>query len=209
MSNLIAKSAAIFLLDIHAISDDELTSSLCLLSPTELIRYHRIARTLRQRQFLAGRLLLRNALATLLNSSALRISLTEQERQAPLLHIDGIAHPPHFSISHTGSWVACACSHSVRLGLDIEQHDANRNLAAIGEHTFQADDVAWINSQPDQVAAFYRLWSIKEARFKLTQQYAVAEFEYCYELPHPAMSMVLMTDQALDAAPQVLKGALA
>jgi 4'-phosphopantetheinyl transferase len=203
MSNSILSTAEIFLLDIDEINDSQITSSLVWLAPTELVRYQRIARQLRQRQFLAGRLLLRYALAKLLKIPAQHITLTEQERQAPLLHIGGMtAQLPYFSISHTGNWAACACSRSIQLGLDIELLDARRDLDAISQHTFHADDVAWLKRQPDQVAAFYRLWSIKEARYKLTQQYKVGEAEHCYEVPHADMSVVLMANQALAAKPQ-------
>jgi len=209
MSHSIPSSSVVFLLDIGTdtseIDDAQIALLLSWLSPTELARYDRIARPLRKRQFLAGRMLLRYALAQLLKIPAQRITLTEQERQAPLLRIAGIEEEasllPHFSISHTGNWAACACSLSSRLGLDIELLNAHRDLNAISQHTFHADDVAWIKMQPDQVAAFYRLWSIKEARFKLTQGYAVAETEHCYEMPHPEMTVVLMSDQALAAEP--------
>jgi len=115
MSHSIPSSSVVFLLDIGTdtseIDDAQIALLLSWLSPTELARYDRIARPLRKRQFLAGRMLLRYALAQLLKIPAQRITLTEQERQAPLLRIAGIEEEasllPHFSISHTGNWAAC------------------------------------------------------------------------------------------------------
>lgn len=174
---------------------------LSCVSDSELLRYQRIARPVRKKQFLVGRLLLRHSLAHLLKMNPRNIALIERERQAPLLHIAVGNALPYFSISHSANWVACACSASVTLGLDIEHYDVRRNLEAISQHTFQPDEVAWLNKQPDRVAAFYMLWSRKEARFKLTQSYVKAEIEHCYELSHPAMSAVLMTGRSLDTTP--------
>jgi 4'-phosphopantetheinyl transferase len=199
--NSIAQLAVIHLVDINKITNEQITPMLRWLSASELARYQRIARNERQRQFLVGRLLLRYSLIRYLAIPPACIRLKEKIRQAPSLKITGIEPPPYFSISHSGNWVACACSDLVPLGLDIELHDARRNLDAISQHTFQPDDIEWLSKQPDKVAAFYRLWSIKEARFKLTQRYTIASIEHRYELPHAVMSMVLMTEHALDAVP--------
>ncbi|MET3107117.1 4'-phosphopantetheinyl transferase [Oxalobacteraceae bacterium GrIS 2.11] len=199
-----ASSAIIRLIDIKTITDEQLAAAHGWLSPSESTRLQRLARTERKRQFMAGRALLRFSIAQLLNIQARAISLSEQERQAPQLHIAGFSPVPFFSISHSGNWVACACSSSTGLGLDIEVLDAKRNLAAIAQHAFGADDLAWLQNQPDQVGAFYRLWSIKEARFKLTQSYAIAPVEHQYAIEHPAVSIVMMTGQALVGAPEYI-----
>ena len=200
-SNSVAQLAVIHLVDINDITNEQIAPMLRWLSASELARYQRIARNERQRQFLIGRLLLRYSLIRYLAIAPASIRLKEKVRQAPSLKIAGIDPSPYFSISHSANWVACACSDLVPLGLDIERFDARRNLDAISQHTFQPDDVEWLNKQPDKVAAFYRLWSIKEARFKLTQRYTIPSIEHRYELPHPALSMVLMTENALARMP--------
>jgi 4'-phosphopantetheinyl transferase len=198
-------SATLYLIDTNLIPDDQLTLLSDYLSPSESARYQHIARLARQRQFLVGRLLLRYAVTQQLCIPVTAMTLIEQERQAPLLRIDNPKQslkPFYFSLAHTANWVACACSTSTQLGLDIERYDAKRNLAAIAEHTFHPNDVAWWNNQTDQVSAFYRLWSIKEARYKLTHSYAISSIEYCYEFMHPDMAMALMSATPLDVTPQ-------
>ena len=200
-NNCIDYLASVHLVDIDTITDAQLAPANGWLGKSELARYESIARNERKRQFLAGRALLRYVLMQYLAIDARQIKLTENKRQAPSLKIKGIDPAPFFSISHSGSWVACACSATVQVGLDIERIDARRNLDAISQHTFPPDDVAWLNKQANKVSAFYSLWSTKEARFKLTQGYSIASIEHRYEFPHLAISMVLMTEQALDVTP--------
>jgi 4'-phosphopantetheinyl transferase len=195
--------AQIRIVDLDTIPDAQLTPLLAHLSESETARYHRIAREQRKKQFLAGRLLLRYALSNLYDIDAREIVPVERERQAPQVRIAGVKNDPFFSISHSAQWAACASSLSVPLGLDIELIDARRNLEAISEHTFSSEEVTWLKQQPDKLAAFYRLWGKKEARFKLTQGYDRAPTEHCYEFPHPALSIVLMTEQALVATPEL------
>jgi 4'-phosphopantetheinyl transferase len=202
-STSIGQLATIRIIDLNTIPDTECAALLTNLSEAESLRYQRLARAERKKQFLIGRLLMRYSLAQLHGIGADQIVVTERERQAPLVQIATLTLEPCFSISHSAQWVACASSSSVHLGLDIELIDAKRNLEAISAHTFLAEDLTWLDQQPDRVAAFYALWSQKEARFKLTQGYAKAAIEHHYALPHPTLSVVVMSDQALDAAPEM------
>jgi 4'-phosphopantetheinyl transferase len=193
--------ASIYLINIDTVPTDQFAGHVARLSATEQERYQRFMLPQRQRQFVAGRMLLRWSLAQLLAVPPDAIELTEQERRAPLLHLPALGTPPGFSISHSGNWVACACSAAAQLGLDIELLNSKRNLVSIAEHSFRQQDVAWLHAQTDTVAAFYHLWSSKEARYKLTQRYQVDAVEHCYAQPHPQLSMVLMSDRALAAPP--------
>ncbi len=201
--NTVRNSAGIYLADIDLIGQAQIAALESRLTAAELLRYQRFSRPLRQRQFLVGRHLLRQLLTRALLVSEDRVILTERAGQAPLVHIEGVAVAPYFSLSHTANWVACAMSHSTPVGLDIEWLDANRNLAAISEHTFPAEENAWFKRQLEEnrVRAFYQLWSTREARYKLTQSHAYRASDVCYVVPHPALSIVLMTGQALCETP--------
>jgi len=198
-----SSTALIRLIDLNTISDAQLTPFLAWLNPQEFARYQRFVRVERQRQFLVGRVLLRWSILRLLPVQLSQISLTERPENAPLLRIEGIDVVPEFSLSHTGNWVACACSQSARVGLDIEMLNAGRDLQAIARHTFPNEDLDWMQRQPDQVQAFYFLWSRREARYKLTQRHEKSDVEHCYEHPHGAISMVLMTQSPLSDQPLV------
>lgn len=193
--------AHISLIDLNTVSDASLTPFLDWLNPQELSRYERFQKALRKRQFLVGRVLLRWSLMQLLDLPVYSIKLTERSQNAPLLQIDEVEFPPEFSLSHTGNWVACACSTTTRLGLDIEMLNARRDLPAIARHSFQDDELQWMQRAPDLTQAFYFLWSRREARYKLTQSFVSAAGEHCYAVPHSDLSMVLMSQEALVEKP--------
>jgi len=182
----------IWLADADAITDASLQRYLGWLTPGELARHGRFVREQRRRQFVAGRVLLRMALAPLLRVQPQQVLLEERNGQAPrLLTPAPCGAAPGFSISHSGRWVACAVGEHA-LGLDIEVRDAARDLAALAKQAFDADEMArWQQMQrwddEARVEGFYRLWSEKEARIKL----GMAVGGYCIAVPHEELSVVL------------------
>lgn len=161
--------ATLWLLDLAAIDDATLAQGLESLGASVQQRYRRFRRAERQRQFLAGRLLLRQALAACSGAAAADIHFTERPGAAPLAVLPGT--DPFFSISHAGRWVACAASMDTPLGLDIELRGRQRDFAALAEHSFDAATAARIAALPCQARApaFYRAWCRLEAEFKLGQ----------------------------------------
>jgi len=162
--------ASLLMVDAHAVPDADLPHLRDWLSAGELARCQRFVRAERLRQFVIGRVLVRMALGRVLGVPARDVTLAEQMAGAPLLVapvMPGAA--PGFSISHSGRWVACAASADTALGLDIETLDATRDLAALAQQAFDADEMRqWDALSPVQrVDGFYRIWSTKEARFKL------------------------------------------
>ena len=200
--NSAAATVDVYLIDLNGIPEERFPGLLARLSESEVTRFHQFRLPLRQRQFLTGRIVLRCALSRMLRLPVAQIELAEQAQRAPQLIQPDHARASGFSISHSGNWVAVACSQQVQLGLDIELLNPDRNLAGIAEHSFSKKDVLWFQSQPDPVVAFYQLWSSKEARYKLTQGDAQHSTEHRYLLSHPTLSMVLMADAALPVAPE-------
>jgi 4'-phosphopantetheinyl transferase len=169
-SNAAALSTALWLVDCRRLHADDVCRLQARLSPGEARHFARFIRTERQRQYLLGRMLLRLAVGRLLNVPPESIDTIERIGLSPSLALpDGCPHPG-FSLSHSGPWVACAISPSALLGLDIEIMDAARDLAGIAETAFQPVEAVWLDNLPDaeRIAAFYRLWTLKEALFKLT-----------------------------------------
>ena len=197
--------ASFWMVDADAVTDAELQRLRGWLSPGEMARHQRFVRAYRQRQFVVGRVLLRMALGRLLGVTPQEIRLEEQVGKAPRLAapvLKGVQ--PGFSIAHSGRWVACAVSAHTALGLDIEMKDGTRDLDALAAQAFDSGEMSqWARLQglPDEqrVEGFYRLWSEKEARFKL----GVTGGGHCLVLPHPELSMVLCTEQPLERAPTI------
>jgi 4'-phosphopantetheinyl transferase len=55
------------------------------------------------------------------------------------------------------------------LGFDIELNNPARNILGLSEAAFHHEEHLWLLQQPDakRIAAFYRLWSTREALYKL------------------------------------------
>jgi 4'-phosphopantetheinyl transferase len=199
--------AALWLADADAVSDEALQRYRGWLAPGELEREARFTRRQRRCQFIVGRVLLRMALGRLLGVASQAVHLDEQAGRAPKLVAPLLRHGgpvPGFSIAHSGRWVACAVSADAALGLDIELLDSTRDLSALAEQAFDAQEMArW--SQMDgldkagRMEGFYRLWSEKEARFKLGRSDAGS----CLALPHAELSVVLCSVPALTQAPRI------
>lgn len=142
---------------------------------------------MRRRRFVAGRGLLREALAPLLRLARADISLVERHGAAPLLDLPGRTLP-YFSIAHSGSWLACAVSVHVAVGLDIERLDAARDVAALAAQVFDAQQQAMLArlAPEPRLRQFYHMWSTAEAQFKLGTVCAQTTV-----LAHPALAIVL------------------
>ena len=182
-----------------AVDDAALAACLGWLSAPESVRYHRFVRPLRQRQFLLGRALLRRTLGQLLSLPPESIALTERDGLSPLLDYPGSTIG--FSLSHSGSWVACAICAQSPLGLDIEMLDAQRDLSALAQQAFDVSERNWFAAQPAgaRVAAFYYLWSRREARIKLASNSGSTQPGFQFVLPHGSVSVVLCSAVAVDA----------
>lgn len=192
-----ASAPLLWLADASALDDAALAPLTGWLGPSELQRYAGFTRPLRRRQFLVGRVLLRQALGALLGVPASVIALVERRGNAPLLDRAGCAHIG-FSISHSGPWVACAVSDESLLGLDIEVVDPARDLHALAAQAFETADIAWLQARPDssRVRDFYDMWCAKEARIKLA-----AEQGACVLVEHHALSIAISSAQVLSHPP--------
>lgn len=179
-------SAALFLTDSRLIGEQVQPALALQLSASERARYERFIRPARQRQFLLGRMLARRAVADLLGVPASMVVIEEVTGQAP--RVSAPAAVPGLSISHSGPWVACAVSADMALGLDIEQIDAGRDIVALAEHAFSAEQNAWLAARGEarRLHDFYDLWSRQEAQIKLGPAPG-----NCVSVPHSELSIVL------------------
>ncbi len=73
--------------------------------------------------------------------------------------------PTEFNLSHSGDAVAVAIADQA-VGVDIECHRALQDARAIAGTVFHPRELHWLHAQPDFLAAFYKLWTLKEAVLK-------------------------------------------
>jgi 4'-phosphopantetheinyl transferase len=164
------RSATVWLLDIRRVPEIAATCFEQHFAVSEAHRYANFVRTQRKRQFLIARMLLRLSISKMMKVPVHAITVIDRAGAAPQVFIaDSQFSAPNFSISHSGNWVGCALSTDVMLGFDIEVNDADRNILELSEAAFQHDEQLWLMRQPDadRIAAFYWLWSTREAMYKL------------------------------------------
>lgn len=170
------------------------------LSAGEQQRYRAFIRAERQRQFVAGRMLLRHAVGVEAGASGTAVRVEEQLGKPPVLTVDGARRAPFFSIAHSGSWLACAVSAGSAVGLDIEVPDPARDIAAAAAQAFGVTEAHRLMAQPEEarLAEFYALWCRAEASFKLGQTAAA-----CYAIAHDDVAIAACTAHPLAGAPML------
>lgn len=180
---------------------EQVTEWVGSLSAGEQQRYRAFIRAERQRQFVAGRMLLRHALGVEAGVDAAAVRVDEQLGKPPVVTLDGARRTPFFSIAHSGSWLACAVSAGCAVGLDIEVPDPARDIAAAAAQAFGVTEAHRLMALPEDegLAEFYAQWCRAEASFKLGQAAAA-----CYAIAHDAVAIATCTAHPLAAAP-VLK----
>ena len=165
-----SRCATVWLLDIRPVTEFAVAGFEQRLAASEAHRYATFARKQRKRQFVVGRMLLRLAVSKMMNVPVHDITVIDRLGSAPkLFFAGGQSSPPNFSISHSGNWVGCALSTDVMLGFDLEVNHPDRDIVALSQAAFEPDEQLWLMQQPDadRIAAFYRLWSTREALYKL------------------------------------------
>lgn len=165
-----AAAATLWLLETRGVAESDLDFFTRQLGESESGRLRSFLRPERRRQFLLGRMLLRYAVSNLTGLPAGMIGIVERRGNAPRLVLPGLQRShPHFSISHSGDWVACLVSRNAAVGLDIEVQDPARDIDAISEAAFLPDERLWLSSssRAERLESFYDLWCQKEALHKL------------------------------------------
>ncbi len=123
-----------------------------------------------RRRFIAARGLLRFTLAAATGGSAAALSFAYGPFGKPYLVENGKPHRLRFSLAHAGGLLALAWSCGGEVGIDIEipRAEITEDLDALMEHVLSGRERKRLRrlSPAARVAAFYRLWTRKEALAK-------------------------------------------
>jgi len=139
-----------------------------LLAPTELVRASRLRNSQARDRFVAGRGFLRVTLAAYLGVRPEDIRLGEEEHGKPRL-ADGAGYESlSFNLSHADDRLVLAVARSRRVGIDLERMEENLPFREMAEISFSPRERGELFSLPpgEQLAAFYRCWTRKEAYLK-------------------------------------------
>jgi len=132
------------------------------------VRLTNFLRDERRRQFVVGRTLLRLGACRLTRKRWHEITIDEGPVKPEVRSTDGDAFAS--SISHSAHWVGVALSKRVKVGIDLELINPSRNIVEIAYASCERDELQYVlwHQGVEQVNAFYRLWCMKEALYKLT-----------------------------------------
>lgn len=152
---------------LHAPSLDQPTANrlVALLSPEERLRHERMAVWDKQTEFLVSRALLRRVLGALLDLPPAAIAFDITEDGKPLLSAS-LAQSLAFNLAHSEGFVLVAVAEAASVGVDVESIAAYKS--GIARRFFSATEYGWLEQHPPEsrAAAFYQLWTIKEACIK-------------------------------------------
>jgi 4'-phosphopantetheinyl transferase len=160
-------------LDLPAAEIDQLTPLLVSAELEKALRFrfdkHRI-------RYIAARAHLRKILSLYLQIPPIEIPITYADNKKPFLANSNI----RFNLSHSENVAVYALVNNHQVGVDVEfiRELYDEGVAA---RYFNALENAWLASLPleKRVAAFYQIWSRKEAAIKATGEgFAIAAHEF-------------------------------
>lgn len=137
-----------------------------VLSDAEIAHSARFADPGDQHRALLARLLLRKALSHRYPWPAADWRFARDHNGKPALVWPVL--PLAFNLSHSADLVVCALGWQCELGVDVEQVAPRARLLALARRFFSADECAALDrlSGIAQCAAFYDIWTAREACFK-------------------------------------------
>jgi len=122
-----------------------------------------------RRRFVVGRGALRSILASYLGSSPGSIRFAYGEHGKPMLAESTDAGPLEFNASGSAELAVCAVTVGRKVGVDIELCRLPLDDTVLEQCFAPAERHAYGTLSPDErPAAFYRLWTLKEAYLKAT-----------------------------------------
>ena len=116
-------------------------------------------------RFVVGRTIVRQVLATLLNTSPLHVPL-HLDHGRPLL--SSSSTNVNFNITHGGNMVMVAVCPQTAVGIDVEPIRETPDIHQLAERVMSSSEFDEYCGMPEQVKAeaFYRLWVRKESLLK-------------------------------------------
>lgn len=121
-----------------------------------------------QRRYIVGRGTLRVLLSHYLQTPAAQLTFSYNAYGKPQLAGAAESLPLQFNLSHSGEYALYAIAQQRIVGIDIEWMRTNIEYLDLARHVFSPYEQAVLTALPrtEQLAAFYRGWTRKEAFIK-------------------------------------------
>jgi 4'-phosphopantetheinyl transferase len=153
----------VYFIDVNVASDvvEDLTT---LLAAPELSRANRYRFADDRRRSIVARAAMRSLAGRYIDTDPGTLILIEEEHGKPALLNGEI----EFNASHSGDLVALAFAKGTPVGIDVERHRTMRDSLALARRYFSAEELAIVAAANDVDAAFFSIWTAKEAIVKAT-----------------------------------------
>jgi 4'-phosphopantetheinyl transferase len=176
--------------------DEDLAALGATLPTQEQQRALQILAETRRRQFLVGRIVLRDLLRRQLGGGYAPVPFLYLPTGKPVL--EGPGATLHFNLAHSGSIVVVALCLGGPVGVDVERIRPVPHLAGIARSYFTASERQWLESLTESARpeGFMRLWTAKEAAVKASGRGISAGWtSYEVQLHSGVPTAVRSTDQ--------------
>jgi 4'-phosphopantetheinyl transferase len=141
-----------------------------VLSADEAARASRFHFARDRQRFVAARALLRTILASYLETNASRLRFSYSKKEKPSLVAEHARSDVTFNVTHSGGIALLAFTRGREIGVDVEQVRHDFDPGAIARRYFSTHEQNQLAGLPaeEQVEAFFRCWTRKEAYIKAT-----------------------------------------
>lgn len=121
-----------------------------------------------RRASILARGMTRLVLAKYLATSARSLTFEFNQYGKPALAERALAERLQFNVSHSGDWVVLAVTSAAAVGVDIERHRPLDDALRLAERFFSLSERSTLAqiASAEQLAAFFRCWTRKEAYIK-------------------------------------------
>lgn len=138
------------------------------LNEEEKARWRRYEHRGARRRFVLCRAALRAILCNQLDCENERLEFGASDHGKPFAVVNGRRHPISFNVSHSGKHGLVAFAPKGRLGVDVEERVARRDLDVLVTSVLSLGEQAELALKRgcDRVHLFFSLWTIKEALIK-------------------------------------------
>ena len=165
-----------------------------ILSPDEQDRAQKFKFENSRERFIVGRSLLRTILGSYLQVNPTQLRFIYSPRGKPSLENIFGHGALHFNVAHSQNLILIAVTRACPLGVDVEWANPIKDFEDIADRFFSKNETAKLKAAPadQRMAAFYSLWTRKEAYLKATGEGlsdALGEVEFTFlprRTPAPA-----------------------
>lgn len=160
-----------------------------LLGAAEARHYGELAQADHRREYLIGRVFLREVLAAYSGTAASELEFENNASGKPRLTASAADLPLMFNFSHGADLMTCAVTRTGEVGVDVETISQDRGMVEVADHYFSTIELAGLEAlgAVDQQSQFFRIWTLKEAYIKARGEgHSQALDSFSFYCPQPS-----------------------